>query len=152
MLESMIQEAQEDPGAEVDIPFLDDSVDDLQLPEEDDGQGQTEEILVGKKTIEIPRDLYTDAAVFNQFFSIDTWNDLLPEEVKMGLLQLLPSFPHDDIDEKAKTIEMLFGGENFHFGNPVAKVRIAFCPRLQSHSPYPTYLLTPTPPHLLPAH
>ena len=143
----MIQESQEDPGAEVDIPFLDDSVEDLQLP--DYGQGQMEEILVGKKTIEIPCDLYTDAAVFNQFFSIDTWNDLLPEEVKMGLLELLPSFPHDDIDEKAKTIEMLFGGENFHFGNPVAKVRIAFCPCLPTYLlPLPTCCLPPN--NLLP--
>ena len=42
MLESMIQEAQEDPGAEVDIPFLDDSVDDFQLPEDEDDHGQME--------------------------------------------------------------------------------------------------------------
>ena len=70
-----------------------------------------EEILVGEETIEVPSDLYTDQSIFHQFFSVDTWNDLLPEEVKMGLLKLLPSFQQNDIDEKAKTIEMLFSGD-----------------------------------------
>ena len=43
--------------------------------------------------------------------------------MKLGLVPLLPSFPEHDIDEKARTIEMLFGGENFHFGNPVSRFR-----------------------------
>jgi nuclear factor related to kappa-B-binding protein len=91
------------------------------------GQGSPspgmEEVQLGGHTIELPTELCTNQAIFQQFFSIDTWNDLLPEEVKLGLLDLLPSFEQDDIDEKAKTIEMLFGGENFHFGNPVARFR-----------------------------
>ena len=47
----------------------------------------------------------------------------MSEDVKLGLLKYLPTFSTDDIDEKAKTIEMLFGGENFHFGNPLTKFR-----------------------------
>merc|ERR1719402_1998696 len=83
-----------------------------------------EEVMVAKdRVIEVPSDLYTNPAIFHQFFSVDTWNDLLPEEVKLGLVPLLPSFPEDDIEEKARTIEMLFGGENFHFGNPLTRFR-----------------------------
>ena len=75
---------------------------------------------------ELPGALYEEEELFNQFFSIDTWNDLLPEEVKLGLLDLLPTFPADDIDEKAKTIEMLFAKENILFGNPLAKAPFSY--------------------------
>jgi len=107
----------DDPAAEMDLPYLNTSVESV------DNEVVMEEILLGNSTVELPSDLYENEELFNQFFSIDTWNDLLPEEVKLGLLNLLPSFPTDDIDEKAKSIEMLFGKENFHFGNPVEKFR-----------------------------
>ena len=107
----------DDPAVEMDLPYLNTSVESV------GNEVVMEEILLGKSTVELPSDLYENEELFNQFFSIDTWNDLLPEEVKLGLLNLLPSFPTDDIDEKAKTIEMLFGKENFHFGNPAEKFR-----------------------------
>eukprot|EP00092_Neocalanus_flemingeri_P094512 GFUD01120196.1.p1 GENE.GFUD01120196.1~~GFUD01120196.1.p1 ORF type:complete len:859 (-),score=207.49 GFUD01120196.1:242-2818(-) len=107
----------DDPAVEMDLPYLNTSVESV------GNEVVMEEILLGKSTVELPSDLYENEELFNQFFSIDTWNDLLPEEVKLGLLNLLPSFPTDDIDEKAKTIEMLFGKDNFHFGNPVEKFR-----------------------------
>ena len=105
----------DDPSTEVDIPYMNNSA--------ESSEPSFEEILLGKDIVEIPSDLYENAELFSEFFSIDTWNDLLSEEVKLGLLKYLPSFPTDDIDEKAKTIEMLFGGENFHFGNPLTKFR-----------------------------
>ena len=46
--------------------------------------------------------------------------------MKLGLLDLLPTFPADDIDEKAKTIEMLFAKENILFGNPLAKALLSY--------------------------
>jgi len=107
----------DDPAVEMDLPYLNTSVDSVV------NEVVMEEVRLGSNTVELPSDLYENEELFNQFFSIDTWNDLLPEEVKLGLLNLLPSFPSDDIDEKAKTIEMLFGKENLHFGNPVAKFR-----------------------------
>lgn len=107
----------DDPAVEMDLPYLNTSVESV------GNEVVMEEILLGNNTVELPSDLYENEELFNQFFSIDTWNDLLPEEVKLGLLNLLPSFPTDDIDEKAKTIEMLFGKENFHFGNPVGNFR-----------------------------
>jgi len=107
----------DDPAMEMDLPYLNTSVESV------GNEPVLEEVLLGSRTVEIPSDLYENEDIFNQFFSIDTWNDLLSEEVKLGLLNLLPSFPADDIDEKAKTIEMLFGKENFHFGNPLSKFR-----------------------------
>ena len=35
----------------------------------------------------------------------------------------MPNFPKDDLAEKAKTLEMLFGGKNFRFGNPLEQFR-----------------------------
>ena len=117
----MLSDVRDDPSVEVDLPFMDQhsSIEDIK----EDDEVRMEEVVVGDETIDIPSDLYTNPAIFHQFFSVDTWNDLLPEEVKLRLLKLLPSFDHDDIDEKAKTIEMLFGAENFHFGNPIDKFR-----------------------------
>ena len=105
----------DDPSTEIDIPYMNNSA--------ESSEPSFEEILLGNDIVEIPSDLYENADLFSEFFSIDTWNDLLSEEVKLGLLKYLPSFPTDDIDEKAKTIEMLFGGENFHFVNPLTKFR-----------------------------
>ena len=117
----MLSDVRDDPSVEMDLPFMDQH---SNIEDKEDAEVRMEEVVVGDETIDIPSDLYTDPEIFNQFFSVDTWNDLLPEEVKLGLLKLLPSFHQDDIDEKAKTIEMLFGGENFHFGNPIGKFRI----------------------------
>ena len=107
----------DDPSVEMDLPYLNSST------ESPSKNVSMEEVVLGNSIVELPSDLYESEEIFHQFFSIDTWNDLLPEEVKIGLLNLLPSFPVDDIDEKAKTIEMLFGKENLHFGNPVEKFR-----------------------------
>ena len=104
----------DDPSSEMDIPYLNSS---------QQSEPSMEEILLDKDIVEIPSDLYENEELFSHFFSVDTWNELLSEDVKLGLLKYLPSFPTDDIDEKAKTIEMLFGGENFHFGNPIRKFR-----------------------------
>ena len=120
MIENMLSDVRDDPSVEMDLPFMDQH---SSIEDKEDDEVRMEEVVVGDETIDIPSDLYTDSGIFHQFFSVDTWNDLLPEEVKLGLLKLLPSFHHDDIDEKAKTIEMLFGGENFHFGNPISKFR-----------------------------
>ena len=120
MIANMLSNVRDDPSVEIDLPFMDQH---SSIEVREDDEARMEEVVVGDETIDIPSDLYTDPGIFHQFFSVDTWNDLLPEEVKLGLVKLLPSFPQDDIDEKAKTIEMLFGGENFHFGNPINKFR-----------------------------
>ena len=120
MMANMLPDVRDDPSAEMDLPFMDQH---SSIKDEEDNDLRMEEVVVGDETIDIPSDLYTDPAIFHQFFSIDTWNGLLPEEIKLGLLNLLPSFHQNDIHEKAKTIEMLFGGENFHFGNPISKFR-----------------------------
>lgn len=78
-----------------------------------------EEILLGNEIVEIPSDLFENEEIFNQFFSSETWNELLPEDVKLSLLKFLPTFDENDLEEKTKTIDMLFGKEKFHFSNPL---------------------------------
>ena len=84
---------------------------------------QVEEVLLGDSLLEIPRDLFENEDIFNQFFSIETWNDHLPEDLKLKLFNHLPEFPENDDEEKLKTIEMLFDKEVFHFSNPLLKFR-----------------------------
>ena len=83
-----------------------------------------EEVLLNDSIIELPKDLYQNKDIFHEIFNISTWNNL-PEDMKLDLQSLLPGFPEEDLEQKAKTIEMLFGGENLFFGNPVESFRKA---------------------------
>ena len=110
------------------IIFEDGGMVEMEIPMENDPGAESsepilEELLLGGNLVEVPSDLYENEDIFNTFFSVETWNNLIPEDVKLELLQYLPNFPTDDLDEKARTIEMLFGGQNFHFGNPLEKFR-----------------------------
>jgi len=73
--------------------------------------------------MQLPSDLFENKDNFLNFFSIDTWNNLIPEDIKHHLLQYLPTFANDDASEKEKTLSMLFRGENIHFGNPLERFR-----------------------------
>ena len=83
-----------------------------------------EEVVLNDSIIELPKDLYQKKEIFQEIFNISTWNNL-SENLKLDLQSLLPGFPEDDLEQKAKTIEMLFGGDNFFFGNPVDSFRKA---------------------------
>ena len=83
-----------------------------------------EEVVLNDSIIELPKDLYQKKEIFQEIFNISTWNNL-SEDLKLDLQSLLPGFPGDDLEQKAKTIEMLFGGDNFFFGNPVETFRKA---------------------------
>ena len=41
----------------------------------------------------------------------------------MYIQMMLPNFPENNDSQKMRTLEMLFGGENFSFGNPLADFR-----------------------------
>lgn len=89
-----------------------------------DGGGQRlKELLIHDILMQLPLDLFENKENFSNFFSIDTWNNLIPEDIKQHLLQYLPAFAIDDATEKEKTLSMLFRGDNFHFGNPLERFR-----------------------------
>ncbi|XP_023326447.1 nuclear factor related to kappa-B-binding protein-like isoform X2 [Eurytemora carolleeae] len=82
-----------------------------------------EELLVFDDTIEVPGDIFTDLDLFKNMFNMDTWNTGLTELTKQKLMALLPNFPKNDLSEKMRTLEMLFGGQNIAFGNPLYSFR-----------------------------
>lgn len=70
------------------------------------------------QTIELPQELCEDYGVFREFFSMKTWEEL-EDDHKESLKELLPKFPENDMEEKEKTIKMLFECEPFHFTSPL---------------------------------
>ena len=81
------------------------------------------DLLIHDILTQLPSDLFENKDNFLNFFSIETWNNFIPEDLRQHLLQYLPSFADDDATEKEKTLSMLFRGENFHFGNPLERFR-----------------------------
>ena len=89
---------------------------------DEDGQS-LKDLLIHDILMQLPSDLFENKDNFLNFFSIETWNNLVPEDIKHHLLQYLPTFAIDDATEKERTLSMLFSGENFHFENPLERFR-----------------------------
>lgn len=69
-----------------------------------------------KNNFELPKGLCENSDIFNEFFSLKTWNNL-PEPVKNHLMNnFLPKFPENDKFNKALAIQKLFNREEFRFG------------------------------------
>ncbi len=83
----------------------------------------SKDLFIHDILMQLPSDLFENKENFLNFFSIETWNNLIPEDIKEHLLQFLPAFAIEDETEKQKTLSMLFGGDNFHFGNPLERFR-----------------------------
>ncbi|KAI3945004.1 hypothetical protein MKW92_010251 [Papaver armeniacum] len=73
---------------------------------------------VGDNSCSIPYELY-DLKDLGEILSVDAWNELLTEEERFSLSEYLPDM---DQDTFIRTLKQLFSGNNFHFGNPVAKL------------------------------
>jgi hypothetical protein len=73
-------------------------------------------VLLDQK-IRLPKDLCDSHEIFNELFSMSTWNQLTDDE-RNRLSNLLPSkFPEENREEeKEKTIEQLFNNEISRFG------------------------------------
>lgn len=72
-------------------------------------------VLLDQK-IRLPKDLCDSHEIFNELFSIETWNQLTDEE-RNHLSSFLPSkFPENQEQEKRNTIEQLFNNEIVRFG------------------------------------
>jgi nuclear factor related to kappa-B-binding protein len=86
--------------------FFDYQLSDVQLQFD---PSKRECIKVGKEEIDIPFEIL-NRQVFDEIFSMETWNNLLSEEQRIELLKLLPD---------KSVISALFSKENFHFSNPL---------------------------------
>ncbi|KAG0411659.1 hypothetical protein HPB47_011207 [Ixodes persulcatus] len=85
----------------------------------DDDDEVTERCLLGGSLVQVPQVLCEEEALLRAVLSIDTWNNVLTETHKLRLMDFLPLFPENDKEEKVETLQRLFSGCNFKFGNPI---------------------------------
>ncbi|XP_077484243.1 nuclear factor related to kappa-B-binding protein isoform X2 [Amblyomma americanum] len=78
-----------------------------------------ERCLLGGQVVQIPQALCEQEALLRAVLSIDTWNNVLSEAHKIRLMEFLPNFGENDKEEKVETLQRLFSGCNFRFGNPI---------------------------------
>ncbi|XP_044137681.1 nuclear factor related to kappa-B-binding protein isoform X3 [Bufo gargarizans] len=83
------------------------------------GTGILEPCLLGGTRVSLPEDLLEDHELFFDVVSMDTWQNVLSDSQREHLRQFLPSFPENNMEQQEQTVQSLFRGENFHFGNPV---------------------------------
>ncbi|XP_059480757.1 nuclear factor related to kappa-B-binding protein isoform X2 [Neocloeon triangulifer] len=79
----------------------------------------TVEFRQGDARVLLPEGLCQDQHIFNEFFSLDMWNNHLTSEHRTNLMKYLPTFAANDKAEKVTTLRNLFTGANFSFGNPL---------------------------------
>ncbi|CAB1333018.1 unnamed protein product [Coregonus sp. 'balchen'] len=89
----------------------------------DSGEGNdgciTEECMLGNCQVSLPEDLLEDPEIFFSVLSESTWSEVLTDDQRQHLRQLLPHFPEDNTTEQDSTISELFNKQNFCFGNPL---------------------------------
>lgn len=88
--------------------------------DEADAEDSLEPAKINNELFNLPRGLCENVAIFREFFSFETWQDL-PLPVKHHLQQFLPSFdqilPSDlAAAEQNRTLSMLFNNELNYFG------------------------------------
>lgn len=79
-----------------------------------------ETVQVCGTRIQIPQGLCERKGIFQEFFSLHTWNSL-SDSGRQHLRKFLPTFPRNDEQEKNNTVQKLFSGEVFKFSNPLSE-------------------------------
>lgn len=72
-----------------------------------------------KQTVDLPKGLCENANIFDEFFSLDTWNQLAPP-IQSHLQQFLPTFSEDVREndrERQQTVLSLFQNTIHRFGS-----------------------------------
>uniref|UniRef100_A0A4W5JYB2 Nuclear factor related to kappaB binding protein n=1 Tax=Hucho hucho TaxID=62062 RepID=A0A4W5JYB2_9TELE len=84
----------------------------------DSGEGNdgriTEECMLGNCQVSLPEDLLEDPEIFFSVLSESTWSEVLTDDQRQHLRQLLPHFPEDNTSEQDSTISKLFNKQNFY--------------------------------------
>lgn len=86
-----------------------------------------ETVVYSGVTLEIPSEICEDISLLFDIISPDTWNNHLTDEHREMLMGFLPEFPHNDLEEKTRTLEMFFMDENFRFGTPLRLFHEQLC-------------------------
>lgn len=72
-----------------------------------------------KQSVDLPKGLCEDASIYDEFFSLDTWNQLAAP-IQMHLQQFLPKFsddPRENDAERRQTVLALFDNTIERFGS-----------------------------------
>ncbi|XP_064607968.1 nuclear factor related to kappa-B-binding protein-like isoform X2 [Liolophura sinensis] len=89
-----------------------------------DAGKRLEKCVLGHEQVSLPELLIEQGAVFREILSQETWSKELTDEQRQHLSQFLPDFPKGSEEDKEETLRMLFGGENFKFGNPLKQFQM----------------------------
>ncbi|XP_061398614.1 nuclear factor related to kappa-B-binding protein-like, partial [Musca vetustissima] len=96
--------------------------------EENESDDSLELAKITNEVLSLPRGLCENPAIFQEFFSVETWQSL-PPHMQNHLQQFLPNFhkvlpPQMAAVEQARSISMLFSGELTAFGqSPMANLQ-----------------------------
>ncbi|XP_065355025.1 nuclear factor related to kappa-B-binding protein [Calliphora vicina] len=93
--------------------------------DEGDSEDTLELAKITNEVLSLPRGLCENAAIFQEFFSLETWQEL-PQPVQNHLQQFLPRFnqilpPQMAAVEQSRTLSMLFNNELTRFGESPLK-------------------------------
>ncbi|KAF2367770.1 NFRKB winged helix-like domain [Trinorchestia longiramus] len=80
---------------------------------------ELEEVECCGVRLQLPRDVCWDFSLLAEIISPETWNNCLTEENREELMNYLPTFPENDLEEKTRTLEMFFMDVNFRYGTPL---------------------------------
>nr|XP_045623906.1 nuclear factor related to kappa-B-binding protein-like isoform X2 [Procambarus clarkii] len=86
-----------------------------------------ETVVYSGVSLEIPSEICQDISLLFEILSPDTWNNHLTDEHREMLMGYLPEFPHNDLEEKTRTLEMFFMDENFRYGTPLRLFHEQLC-------------------------
>ncbi|XP_055630611.1 uncharacterized protein LOC129771214 isoform X2 [Toxorhynchites rutilus septentrionalis] len=84
---------------------------------------QFEQTVIASEVLSLPKGLCENRTLFEEFFSLETWNSL-PDPVQKHLCSFLPMFTDNIALERNNTIEALFRNQITRFGLcPLAKLQ-----------------------------
>ncbi|KAK4312817.1 hypothetical protein Pmani_015828 [Petrolisthes manimaculis] len=86
-----------------------------------------EKLVYNGVSVDIPWDITEDIGLLLDIISPDTWNNHLTDEHRHMLMGFLPEFPHNDLEEKKRTLEMFFMDQNFRHGSPLRLFHHQLC-------------------------
>ncbi|XP_063706103.1 nuclear factor related to kappa-B-binding protein isoform X2 [Culicoides brevitarsis] len=78
-----------------------------------------ETVKINSHTLQLPAELCSNEAIFNQFFSFETWKSLSPAIREHLTSNFLPDFCDDNLEEKEKTINTLLSRQIVNFNTEV---------------------------------
>ncbi|TRY78471.1 hypothetical protein TCAL_06813 [Tigriopus californicus] len=91
-------------------------------PEDTEEEDGFESVILGSVQLSLPAGLCRNTDILDQFFSLDLW-DALDPPLQARLQHFLPVDAEVDAAETRALVGQLFQDQNFHFGNPLTRLK-----------------------------